>query len=140
MTIDSVSVTPSNVYQYKASGKLDLTNPDAEETRFSDTHKQLVELQYVFGVYPLPRIIKRLCIILAAMRALTAQIAGTYDDFANMTLPHVSASKGEPYLNIQSSLNYMQGEARGIIYGFIGEQVSADFRSMPTYRPYVVFG
>lgn len=141
LDIDDVEVTPSLVFQYKESGRLLLGDQGVEASWFNNASSQSINMRYIFGVYPIPRIIKRLCIILAAMRALTAQIAGTYDDFATVSLPGgVSASKGEPYLNIQASLNYMQGEARGIIYGSEATgQVSADFRTGPSYRPFTLF-
>lgn len=140
LSSDDTTVTPSTVYTWP-SGKMQVGGPDCEITVFLDSRPLLIDLEYIYGVYPLPRIIKRLCIILAAMRTMVAQIAGTYDDFANVSLPGgISASKGEPYMNIQSSLNYMQGEARGILYGFIGDQVSADFRGVPTYRPFSLWG
>ena len=44
-------------------------------------------------------------------------------------------------MNIQSSLNYLQGEARGIVYGTQSTgQVSGDFRTAPSFRPYTLFG
>lgn len=141
LTIDTTSVTPSTVHQYNDSGKLKLST-DSEVGRFSDNNPQLVNLKYIYGVYPIPKIIKRLCIILAGIRTLTSQIAGTYDDFTSVSLPGgFTGSKGEPYTNIQSSLNFLQGEARGIIYGTQSTgQVSADFRTGSSYRPFTLFG
>jgi len=142
LTIDGTSVTPSYVYQYKDPGKLVLGTDDAEVSYFSDSNPQLVNLKYVYGVYPLPQTIKRLCILLAGIRTLVAQIAGTYDDFTNVSLPGgVTASKGEPYTNIREAVAGFQGEARGIIYGSQSTgQVSGDFRTQPSYRPYTIFG
>ncbi len=140
LTIDSISITTSNVFKYKASGKL-LLSVDAETRRFTDATPQLINLKYVFGVYPLPRPVKRLCIILSGIRTLAAQTAGTYDDFTNVSLPGgLTASKGEPFTNIQSAITSLQGEARGIIYGFEGDQVTADFRNIPSYIPFTMFG
>ncbi len=141
LTINSVSVTPSNVYQYKNSGKL-LLSTSAESGVFLNSTPQLVNLTYIYGVYPLPQIIKRLCICIAGVRTLTAQIAGTYDDFTSVSLPGgFTGSKGEPYTNIQASLNFLQGEARGIVYGTQSTgQVSGDMRTQPSYRPYALFG
>lgn len=138
LTIDSVDVTPSNVFVYNDAGRLLLSN-EAEMTHFNDATPKLVNIKYVYGVYPLPQIIKRLAILLAGMRTLTAQIAGTYDDFTALTMPGITASKGEPYVNIQSALAFMQGEARGIVFGFAGEQVTADWRSQSTYRQFTLF-
>lgn len=141
LTVDSVSVTPSNIYQYKPEGKL-LLSTDAEVSWFANNEPQLVNLKYIYGVYPIPRIIQRLCICLAGIRTLTAQIAGTYDDFTSVSLPGgFTGSKGEPYTNIQASLNFLQGEARGIVYGTKSTgQVSADFRTTASFRPYTLFG
>lgn len=141
LTIDSTEVTPSNVFQYKASGRL-LLGVDAEVRRFSSSTPQLVNIKYVFGVYPMPQIIKRLCICLSGIRALTAQIAGTYDDFTNVSLPGgVTASKGEPYTNIREAVATLQGEARGIIFGSTTSgQIGGGVRINPSFRPYSCFG
>jgi len=140
LSINSVDVTTSNVYQYDY-GKLSLSS-SAEAGTFLDSYQQLINLKYIFGVYPLPRIIRRLCIVLAGIRTLTAQIAGTYDDFTSVSLPGgFTGAKGEPYMNIKASLDYLQGEARGIVYGTQSTgQVSADFRTGATYAPFTLFG
>lgn len=142
LTIDSTSVTPAYVYQYPESGKLVLGTADVESTYFNDARRQLINMKYVYGVYPMPQIIKRLCIIMAGMRTLTSQIAGTYNDFTTISLPGgVSGSKGEPYTNIREAVAGFQGEARGIIYGAATTgQIGGDFRTLPSYRPFVNFG
>jgi len=142
LTVDSTSVTPSYVYQYKDEGRLLLGASGVEVSVFNSNEPQLVDIQYVYGVYPLPQIIKRLCIIIAGIRTLVAQIAGTYDDFTNVSLPGgFQASKGEPYTNVREAVATLQGEARGIIYGSqtVGT-VGGDFRTNPSYRPYNLFG
>jgi len=140
LTIDSTSVSTSYVYQYQDAGRL-LLSTSAEVTNFRINEPKLVNMKYVYGVYPMPQIIKRLCVLLASMRTLVAQIAGTYDDFTSLSLPGgLQASKGEPYVNIQSGLAFMQGEARGIVYGFQGDQVTSDWRSQQSYRPFTLFG
>lgn len=142
LTIDSTSVTPSYVYKTYESGKLVLGTSDCEVKYFSNSTPQLVSVQYVYGVYPMPQIIKRLCIVMAGIRALVAQIAGTYDDFTNVSLPGgLTASKGEPYTNIREAVAGLQGEARGIIYGSqTTGQIGGDFRTVPSYRPFSLFG
>jgi len=142
LTIDSTEITPSLVYQYKDEGKLLLGDSGVEMSYFADTRPQLINLKYVYGVYPMPQIIKRLCIVLAGIRTLTAQIAGTYDDFTNVSLPGgLNASKGEPYTNIREAVATLQGEARGIIYGTQSTgQVTGDLRTQPSYRPFTIFG
>lgn len=142
LVIDSVEVTPSLVYQDLSSGELELGKPDVEVGYFSNANPQLVDIKYIYGVYPVPRVIQRLATVLAGARTLISQISGTYDDFSTISLPGgFSGSKGEPYVNIRSALDYLQGEARGIIYGTQSTgQVSGDFRTQPSYRPYTLFG
>ena len=141
LTIDGVSVTISTLHLYNASGKIHLTS-DSEAQYFSNNELKQINLKYVYGVYPFPRIIQRLCVCIAGIRTLIAQIAGTYDDFTSVSMPGgFSAAKGEPYQNIKSSLDYLQGEARGIVYGSEATgQVSADFRTGASYRPFTLFG
>ena len=140
LTIDSTAVDVTDTYVYN-TGKIQLKRT-ADMTYFTSTYPQLVDLEYIYGVYPLPQIIKRLCICIAGVRTLTSQIAGTYDDFTSVSLPGgFTGSKGEPYTNIQASLNFLQGEARGIVYGTKSTgQVSGDFRTEPSYRPFTLFG
>lgn len=141
LTVDSVSVTPAYVYQYLDSGKLVLGTSDVEAVFFADSRPQLVNLKYVFGVYPMPRIIKRLCVVMSGMRTLASQIAGTYNDFTSVSLPGgFTGSKGEPFTNIRAALDKLQAEAKGIVYGDSSDALGADFRRLPSYRPYMVFG
>ena len=145
LTIDSVSVTPSYVYQYNESGRLELSS-SAESSSFTDSTPQLVNMKYVYGVYPLPRPIKRLCVCIAAIKTLTAQIAGTYDDFTSVSLPAgFSASKGEPYMNIKSALDYLQAEAKGIVFGSVrgkdgGGALGDSYNNSGAHRPFTKFG
>jgi len=140
LTINSTTITPAYVYKTLAAGKLELSS-SAEASSFTDTTPQLIAIKYVYGVYPFPRPIKRLCICIAAIKTLMAQIAGTYDDFTTVSLPAgFNASKGEPYMNIKSSLDYLQREARGIVYGSEGDQLAVDFKKVPVYRPFMMFG
>jgi len=126
LTINSVSVTPSYVYQYKSAGKLLLGTANCEATYFNDSQPQLVNLKYVYGVYPLPTIIKRLCILLTGIRTLNAKVGGSYTDFATISLPGgVSGSKGQPYVNLKAGADALGKEAKNI-----AEQV---------YRPFTLF-
>ena len=144
LSIDNTSVTPANVYQYVESGRLELSS-DAEVSSFLDTTPQLVNMKYVYGVSPLPRPIKRLCICIAGIKTLVSQIAGTYDDFTSVGLPAgFSASKGEPYMNIKAGLDYLQSEAKGIVYGSLQKGAAGamtdSFNLHGAYRPFSLFG
>lgn len=112
---DGTDVTVSTVYQYKNSGRLHIQGNNCEITYFDNIHPQSVDIQYIFGVYPLPRLIKRLCVVIASIKTTIAQIAGTYDDFTSVSLPAgFTAAKGEPYMNIKASLDKFQQEAMDI--------------------------
>ncbi|GAG04151.1 unnamed protein product, partial [marine sediment metagenome] len=116
LKIDGTNITPTAVYRYNDSRLVLKTT--AEKNAFSDNERQLVSIQYIYGVYKMPTIIKRLCIVISALRTLTAQIAGTYNDFTSVSLPGgFTGSKGEPFTNIRAALQSLQQEAKGIVYG-----------------------
>ena len=126
LTIDSTDITTTYVYQYKDAGELVLSS-SAETRFFTDTYPQLIDLKYVFGVYPIPRIIQRLCILLAGMKTVAAKVSGSYSDFATVSLPGgISGSKGQPYVNLQAGIREMRLEVNNII-----DKV---------YRPFTLFG
>lgn len=137
LSIDSTTVTPGYVYT-EYSGRLRLS-VDAEVQYFTDTYPQLVTMSYIYGVEDFPRVIKRLCVILTALRTLTSQIAGTYDDFTAITLPGITGSKGEPYTNIRESINKLQSEAKAII-GDVEQGVQLEAKGWRSYRPLTYFG
>jgi hypothetical protein len=116
LDIDSVSVTPSKVYKYADEGILELNGKLGPEVNyFSDTHPQSIEISWVYGVYPIPRDVIRLTASLAAIECLVTQIGGTYNDVTSYTIPHLTVSKGEPYMNIRSTLDYLRKEADKLI-------------------------
>ena len=102
LTIDSTSVTTSNVYQWTKTGKLQLKT-SAEVTTFKDSYPQLVSVTYTYGEEPDERI-KHFAAAIAAMMTLTEQIGGTFDDVTSFQLPEISGSLGEPYTNIREAL------------------------------------
>lgn len=109
LTINSTSVTPTNVYQYNDMGKLQLKN-SAEKTIFDSSNPQLVSINYWYGVYPTPRIVKRAVATFAAMSVLAQQIGGTFNDVSSFTLPEISGSTGEPYMNIRETIVRLQAQ------------------------------
>ena len=137
LTIDSTTITISSVYTYE-SGKV-LLGQSSEQTYFNNSFPQLVEWEYIYGVEPFPRIIKRLCVILSSLRTLSAQIAGTYDDFTSITLPGITGSKGEPFTNIRESIAKLQSEAKAII-GDVDQGTQLEAKGWHSYRPFSQFG
>lgn len=126
LTIDSTSVTVSTVIKVEASGQVQLQS-DSEVQFFSAVNRQLVNMKYVFGVYPIPITIIRLVTIMAGMKGVASKMSGSYSDFATVSLPGgVSGSKGQPYVNLQAGLRELEKEAKNIVE--------------KTYRPFTQFG
>jgi len=104
-----VTVTPSNVYVYEKTGKLQFKST-AEASIFSRTYPQEVTASYWYGVDNLSYDIKRLVEIHAAMQIMAQQMGGTYDDPGSVNLPELSVSVGQAYINIRSSLETLKEE------------------------------
>lgn len=118
LTIDGISVTPSYVFQYKESGKL-LLSEEAEESQFKNNEWQQVNLKYIYGVYPGPRIVKRIIQLLAALRVTASKVSGSYTDFATVALPGgFSGSKGQPYINLKAGVEEIRNEVIELEKGF----------------------
>lgn len=109
LTINSEVITTSTVYQYKDQGKITLGD-DSEKTVFENQKPQLINIQYWWGVYPLSYLIKRYCIVCAAMKTLAAQIGGTHNIPSTYTLPEGSVTIGQAYVNIRETFNSLQSE------------------------------
>lgn len=115
LTIAGTSVTPSKVYLTLNSGRLQLKST-AEAAKFSNSEPQQVTMSYVYGVYPVPVVVKRLATILAGMRTVASQVSGTYDSFSSITMPGgISGSKGEPYTNLRMGILELQKEVDYIL-------------------------
>jgi len=109
VTIDSTTVSVSNVYQYKKIGKIQL-KATAEVQRFKDAYPQQVTLDYYYGVYPLPYEVKRYCVVLASMKTLAAQMGGTYATPSTYSLPEGSVTVGQAYINIRGTFDVLMKE------------------------------
>ena len=125
LEIDNISITTTSLYIYNNSGKIVLSK-DSEVKYFSDSTPQLIKIKYIYGLYPLPRQLKRLITILTAMRGVASKVSGSYIDFATISLPGgVSGNRGIPYINLQAGIRELEKEAIDIREG---------------YRPFVVLG
>lgn len=132
LTIDSTAVTTSNVYQYTDEGKLKLKS-GAEVTTFKKSNPQLVNIKYIYGVYPLPQPIKRLCILLAGIKTLNAQLSGIYTSFDSVSLAGGFTGSRNQRESIIKSIDSLKKEAYEIIHG-------TEPYNYPSQRPYVVMG
>jgi len=111
LTIDGSSVTTSSLYVYKNSGKMMLSDT-SEQRYFLGWKPQQVNLSYWYGVFPLPEEVKRFTILQASLSTLAAQIGGTYATPSTYTLPEVSLSIGQAYVNIRETFNSLLKEAQ----------------------------
>lgn len=108
-----VSVSTSRLYRYDKIGKLVLMS-NAEKNYWAST-RQGVNVHYYSGVYPIPYNVKRLTMVIAAMKSLAAQAGGTFDDITSYSIPEFTASKGEPYTNIREAMFRLKEEAERLI-------------------------
>lgn len=114
LNISDTDITTSTVYQYPKYGELKLSN-DSEKRYFYDLYPQNIDISYWYGVYPLPNLVKRFTIIQAALGTLAAQIGGTYATPSTYTLPEVSVTIGQAYVNIRETFNSLLKEAQLIM-------------------------
>jgi hypothetical protein len=109
LTIDDTSITISSLNVYKDTGKIQLTN-DSEKYIFS-TNKKNVTISYYWGVLPevkrgkikLPSYVVRMVGIIAGLQAIAYQIGGTYNDLSTFSVPNLSGSIGQAYVNINAT-------------------------------------
>ena len=102
LTIDSVDVTPSKVYQYKEQGRLVISS-NAEASNFPSKKVQLNNIDYWFGVYPMIEMVKRLTGIYAALFILQTQMGTTHNIPSTYSLPEGSVTIGQAYINIKGT-------------------------------------
>ena len=124
VAINSVSVTPSYIYQYKKMGKLKLSS-DAEASYWTSAAAQLSVFDYWYGVYPIPYEVKRLTEVYAAIFILQSQMGGTHNIPSTYSLPEGSVTIGQAYINIKGTWDTLMREkdkleARIIRYASFG--------------------
>lgn len=113
LTINSTSVSPTNVFQYKKVGKLQL-GPSSEYKYFASTPPQAVDISYWFGVYPIPTLVQEYVRLSAAERALASQMGGTYNVPSTYSLPEGSVTIGQAYVNIDGTAKRINALRRDI--------------------------
>jgi len=86
-------------------------------------HKKMVKVIYQAGTSTVPRKIKRLTEVIAAIKLLVQQAGGTYNDVTSYSLPEgISVAKGEPWVNIIRTLERLEKE-RDNLLNMIGREV-----------------
>lgn len=111
VTSNSVSVTPSNIYQYKDQGKLLLNSNLSPEVNFwTSSVPQANVFAYYWGVYEIPYLVKRYVMVCASLMALMAQSGGTHNIPSTYQLPEGSVSIGQAYVNIRGAWDMLNKE------------------------------
>jgi len=113
LSIADIAVTVSSLYVYERLGKIMLSKT-SEVRYFYMYEPQQVDLNFWYGVYPLPAEVKRFTIVQAALSTLAAQVGGTYATPSTYTLPEVSLSIGQAYVNIRETFNSLLKEAQAL--------------------------
>jgi len=104
----------SGVYTYNNRAMVLLDN-NSDASIFTANTPQNINFKYIYGIAPIPRVIKRLCALMAGMMTVAAKVNGSYTDFSTISLPgQVSGSKGQPYVNLQAGISELQKEAKKI--------------------------
>lgn len=109
----ATTIDLTDVYTYKRIGKLILSD-SADYTVFDNTYPQSIDLQYSYGVYPIPEEVKRYVIVAAAERMLSAQMGATYNVPSTYSLPEGSVTIGQAYINIDSTAKRLYTEKKDI--------------------------
>jgi len=114
----TISVTPSKLYVYPKTGKIQFMST-AETQRFDKTYPQQVSVAYWYGVDTLPYDVKRLVELKASMQVLSQQMGGTFDDPSSITLPEATVTVGQAYINIRSTLESLKEEYDELVSKYI---------------------
>ena len=111
LVIDTISVNPENVYLYDDSGQLILSE-NAVQSFFTFGNKK-IQVDYFYGMLPelqygqldIPIEVKTLCSLITAVAALITQIGGTFDALSTFSVPNLSGSIGQAYINIKATVD-----------------------------------
>lgn len=113
-----VVVNPTLLWLIEKTGKIQF-KPTCPTQYFSNVYPQEVTIGYWYGVDNLPYDVKRLVELHAAIQILAQQMGGTFDDPSTVTLPEMSVSVGQAYINIRSSLETLKEEYTELVNKYI---------------------
>lgn len=109
LSINGTTVTPSNVYVYNKRGMIKCKS-GSEASRFTSAVPQDIDVQYWRGLEYLPYNVKRLVELRAAINILSQQMGGTFDDPSMVSMPEMSVTVGQAYINIAGTLERLRAE------------------------------
>jgi hypothetical protein len=115
LSIQSTAVTVSTgIYLWNKTGRIQLKS-GAEYGRFTSNPPQGINISYWYGVDGLPYEIKRLCELHCSIQVLGQQMGGTYNAPGSVSLPEMTVSVGQQYINIRSTLETLKEEYNELI-------------------------
>jgi len=85
-------------------------------------NRKKVKVVYTYGYSSVPTHVKRLSAITAGMMWLANMMGGSFDDVTSYQLPEISATKGEPYMNMRASFEKLEKEAKEL-WRYIGIRI-----------------
>lgn len=122
LTIDSTTVTPSNVTIYNHTGRLQL-KPSAEKGYFPrpTSTPQNVTVSYTYGASEVPRVVKKAVAKMAAMSSLSKKMGGSFGSITSYSLPELSVSKNPQYTVWLETFKQLEGDLNNNYFGMDGK-------------------
>lgn len=87
--------------------------------------KKKVKVYYTYGYASVPRLIKSLSAVIAAIMAFVNLTGGSYDEITSYTLGPKSVSVGEPYMNMREAIKRLTERKERLL-----NQVGREFRTV----------
>ena len=129
LAIDDVDVTTTTIDLIKNTGRIILTD-DSESSKFTlpetttpNRRERNIDITYVWGYSTVPYWMRRMVECISAINILTQQTGGTYNDITSYTLGDFTASVGEPWTNINRTVQNLREEFNRL-YGVNGQAVA----------------
>ena len=133
LSVNGVTVTPSTIYLYNNTGKIQLSQT-SEATLFTpdDTNylSQIVSVTYWYGVVAeqkrgltllLPQQIMRLCAVIAGLKALAYMVGVKYNALNSFGLPDFTGSTAPVYQSLRGTIDNLNNEAQLLLNSVVGK-------------------
>jgi hypothetical protein len=109
LSINTTSVTPSNLYLYEFTGRIELKS-GAEAGKFSSSVPQDISVSYWYGVDYLPTEVKRLVEIEAGILTLQQFLGGSFGNPESVNLPEFTITTPGAYTVASKTLDVLNAE------------------------------
>jgi len=71
-------------------------------------YKTKIKVVYTYGYTSVPRNIQNLVSVIAGIQFIVRMMGGSYDDMTSYSVPELTATLGEPYVNLRSALEQLE--------------------------------